>query len=207
METLMCHTATSGRKKAWIAGALLFAAIPVAAQLPAGPNWRRVGSFTMDLALASPATGPVNRVWFAPDGSRLYALSAAGRIFESDDLETWKPSVNPSIPPPDASSSPFRPPVAGARLFTHPQNSGMVFALSAHLYRSGDSGASWTNLTALGDASVIGLGQHDVAVSPRDPDLVIVANDAGVCRSPAAGLSRTALNQPLPHPPLPIIPP
>src|ERR1700694_4017462 len=103
MDTLMCHTATSGVRKLWIAGALLFAAIPAVAQLPAGPNWRRVGSFTMDLALASTATGAVSRVCFSPDGSRLYALSAAGRVFESEDLETWKPSVNPFIPPPDAS--------------------------------------------------------------------------------------------------------
>ena len=153
----------------------------------------------MDLALASPATGPVSRVWFSPDGSRLYALSAAGRVFESDDLETWKPSLNPSTPPADLSLSIVRPPVPGARLFTHPQNSGIVFALSAHLYRSGDGGASWTNLTALGDASVIGPGQHDLAVSPRDPDLVIVANDAGVWRSADGGLSWSGLNQSLPN--------
>lgn len=203
MDTLMCHTATSGRRKtrrqAWIAGALLLAAIPAAAQLPPRPNWRKVGSFTMDLALASPATGPVSRVWFSADGSRLYALSAAGRVFESDDLETWKASVNPPAPPPDLSSSLVRPPVPGAKLFTHPQNSTILFALSAQLYRSGDAGASWTNLTALGDASVIGPGQHDLAVSPRDPDLVIVANDAGVWRSADGGLSWSGLNQSLPN--------
>src|SRR5579872_1125253 len=129
MDTLMCHTATSRLTRLWIAGALLFAVSPASAQLPAGPNWRRVGSFTMDLALASPATGPVARVWFSPDGSRLFALSAPGRVFESDDLETWKPSVNPPLPPADLSSSIVRPPVPGARLFTHPQNSGIVFAL------------------------------------------------------------------------------
>jgi uncharacterized protein (TIGR03437 family) len=46
---------------------------------------------------------------------------------------------------------------------------------------------------------VIGGGQHDLAVSPRDPDLLIVANDYGVWRSVDGGLSWSGLNQLLPN--------
>src|SRR5947209_6320209 len=157
MDTSMCRSATRGVGNGWIAAALLFTALPIAAQQiapsPLRPNWRRVGSFTMDLALASPATGPVSRVWFSPDGSRLYALAAEGRVFESEDLETWSPAANPG------AAAELPPPVNGAKLYRHPQNSQLVFALGAHLYRSGDGGASWMNVTAAGDTSVIGAGQ------------------------------------------------
>jgi uncharacterized protein (TIGR03437 family) len=182
---------------------LLLAALPAGAQTPANanpvrPQWRKVGNATMDLALASPATGPVSRVWFSPDGSRLYALTPNGRVFDSQDLETWSASTNLTAPA-DAGSSTARPPVTGARVYGDPQNSQRVFALAAHLYRSDNAGASWTNLTAFGDASVIGSGQHDLAVSPRDPDLLIVANDYGVWRSADGGLSWSGLNQSLPN--------
>src|ERR1700693_139406 len=128
MDTLMCQRATT-----WIAGMLLLAALPAAAQTaanPARPHWRKVGNSTMDLSLASPATGPVSRVWFSPDGSRLYALTANGRVFETQDLETWSASTNPTLPP-GAGSSIARPPVAGARLYADPQNSQRIFALAA----------------------------------------------------------------------------
>src|SRR5580704_10300988 len=99
MDTLMCQRGT----RAWIGG-MLFLAVPVFAQTqtaadPVRPNWRRVGSFTMDLALASPAAGPVSRVWFSSDGSRLFAQTAEGRIFESADMETWAIPANPVSPP------------------------------------------------------------------------------------------------------------
>ena len=196
MDTLMCQRATT-----WIAGMLLLAALPAAAQTaanPARPYWRRVGNSTMDLGLASPATGPVSRVWFSPDGSRLYALTANGRVFESEDLETWSASANVAAPAVTAASV-ARLPVAGARLFPDPRNSQRTFALATHLYRSDNAGATWTNLTAFGDASVIGSGQRDMAVSPRDPDLLIVANDYGVWRSADGGLSWSGLNQSLPN--------
>jgi uncharacterized protein (TIGR03437 family) len=189
MDTLMCQRAT-----AWIAGMLLLAGLPAVAQT----HWRKVGNTTMDLALASPATGPVSRVWFSADGSRLFALTANGRVFESQDLETWSASANPSAPS-DAGSEVGKPPVSGARVYADPRNSQRVFALAAHLYRSDNAGSSWTNLTAFGEASVIGSGQHDLAVSPRDPDLLIVANDYGVWRSADGGLSWSGLNQSLPN--------
>src|SRR6266436_4031948 len=198
MDTLMCQSATV---RARIAGVLLFTALTAAAQsTPARPSWRRIGSAAIDLALASPATGPVSRVWFSPDGSRLFALTAAGRVFESADLETWSLMADPAQPPALPEGRRIVDPYSAARLY--PQDSQRAFALGAHLYRTSDAGASWTNLTVYGDASVIGSGQHDLAVSPRDPDLLIVANDHGVWRSADGGLSWSGLNQTLPNLPV-----
>src|SRR5579863_2987745 len=116
MDTLMCQRGTGS----WIVG-LLFLAIPAFAQTqtpanPARPNWRRVGSFTMDLALASPATGSVSRVWFSSDGSRLFAQTAEGRIFESADMETWSAPANP-VTAPEPVAIDGKAPGGGARLF------------------------------------------------------------------------------------------
>jgi uncharacterized protein (TIGR03437 family) len=58
---------------------------------------------------------------------------------------------------------------------------------------------SWINVTAFGDSSVIGTEQRDLAVSPVDPDSIVVANDFGVWRSADGGLSWNGLNQSLPN--------
>jgi uncharacterized protein (TIGR03437 family) len=200
MDTLMCHSATNQRYRAAIVAVFFLTALTAGAQTatdPVRPNWRRIGTAAIDLALASPATGPVARVWFSADGGRLYALTASGRIFESADLETWSPSAAPAQPPSPPAPGAGLAPIPGARLYR--QDSGRAYALAAHLYRSDDSGRSWTNLTAFGDASVIGAGQRDLALSPRDPDLLIVANDYGVWRSADGGLSWSGLNQLLPN--------
>src|SRR5712671_4729845 len=115
MDTLMCQSATF---RARIAGVLLFTALTAAAQTtPARPSWRRIGSAAIDLALASPATGPVSRVWFSVDGARLFALTASGRVFESADLETWSPPAAPVQPPVLADSAGTRLPAAAAKIY------------------------------------------------------------------------------------------
>src|SRR5207253_6317614 len=93
----------------------------------------------------------------------------------------------------------LRVPTAGARVVSSQLDPRRLFALGADIYRSEDGGASWTNVTAFGEYSVIGSGQHDVVVSPLDAELVIVANDFGVWRSVDAGLSWSGLNQGLPN--------
>jgi uncharacterized protein (TIGR03437 family) len=161
--------------------------------------WRRVGGSTVDLGLASPATGPVDRVWFAPDGARILARTTANRIFETTGGETWSAASADAQPPDRAERAAARMPESGVLLTGDPSGPGNVFALGNHVYRSADGGRSWTNLTAAGTASVIGAGQRDVAVSPHDPDLVLVANDFGVWRSTDGGLSWSGLNQELPN--------
>jgi len=184
----MCHRATR-----WVLAGLLVAS---AAAQPV--DWRRIGNSTVELMLASPATGPVERVWFSADGDRLYARTHSGRTFVSLDLETW--SLAALIPPEPVLIPAERMPAAGARVLA--RSDRRVYALARHVYRSEDGGRSWTNITAFGEDSVIGAGQHDVAVSPRDPDLVVVANDYGVWRSTDGGLSWSGLNQLLPNLPV-----
>src|SRR5713226_5600837 len=160
-------------------------------------DWRKVGSSSVDLMLAAPATGPVDSVWFAPDGRTLYARTRSGKAFETVDFENWTLSTNP---PPrvdnSASTGVERLPAPGAVLRGDARR---LYALQAHLYVSEDGGRSWTNLTAYHDESVIGPNQRDIAVSPADPNDVVVANERGVWRSLDGGLSWTGLNQFLPN--------
>src|SRR5260370_13763947 len=115
MDTLMCQSATA---RARIAGICLLTALTAAAQTTP-PSWRRIGSAAIDLALASPATGPVSRVWFSADGSRLYALTAAGRVFETAHLETWLLMAEPAQPPAFPEGRRLADPYSGARLSPH----------------------------------------------------------------------------------------
>lgn len=170
----------------------------LAAQAPP-VEWRRVGGTSMELGLASPATGPVTAVWYSSDGSRLYARTRDGRILETADFENWMPAQASSEP---AESSPIpvdRMPEAGARLVSSIAAPGRVYALGSQLYRSEDGGRSWTNLTAFHNRSVIGSEQRSVAVNPGDPDQIAVANDFGVWRSMDGGMSWSGLNRYLPN--------
>src|SRR6267142_6473623 len=68
------------------------------------PDWRKVGSTSLEVMLASPATGPVDHVWFGPDGRTLYARTHAGRVFETVDFENW--TASPTQPArPDISTA------------------------------------------------------------------------------------------------------
>lgn len=182
------------------AGVLLGSAALLAQSVsPPNPDWRHLGGSTVELMLASPATGPVDAVWFSADGSYLYARTGAGRVFETLDFETWNPSVNPpALPEQPAPSAVERRPDGSSVIVSLAAMPGRVYALGAHLYRSEDGGRSWTNLTAYKAESVIGGGQHAVAASPLDPEQIVVANDEGVWRSLDGGLSWSGLNQGLP---------
>ena len=65
----MCHKETVSRWRYLLVAAL--AAGALAAQT-APVEWRRVGNPSIEVGLASPATGPVQTVWYSPDGARLY---------------------------------------------------------------------------------------------------------------------------------------
>ena len=160
-------------------------------------NWRKVGNSAVDLLLASPATGPVDKVWFSDSGGTLYARTRSGKVFETADYEIWLPSQNTSEPAPGPAPTVARNPENGARLVA--AGFGRVYAAGRQLYRSDDGGRSWANLTAFKTESVIGSGQRSVAVSPANQDQIVVANDFGVWRSLDGGLCWAGLNELLPN--------
>ncbi len=161
-----------------------------------GPDWRKVGGSAVEVTLAAPATGPVDQVWFSPQGSVLFARTRSGRVFQTADFETWSPAEGE--PPAPVSSTAARLPETGARIVAA-GGRGRIYGLGRQLFRSDDGGRTWENLTAYKANAIVGTGQHSVAVSPADADQVVVANDFGVWRSLDGGLTWTGLNQFLPN--------
>jgi uncharacterized protein (TIGR03437 family) len=192
-DSAVCHKWTIRAAIAVVLGA---ACLPAQTRL----DWRKVGPYDAELSLASPATGPVSRVWFSPEGSTLLARTASGQTYQTADFETWSsaPSaVAPALPP----ASAVRLPEDGATLVPGPDRL-TIFALKRNLYRSQDGGRSWENLTADKSMPVIGEGQRSVAVWPQDPNVLVVANDYGVWRTADGGLTWTGLNADLPNLPV-----
>lgn len=189
---------------AWLlAAAVAFAQSqpPVSGNLR--PDWRRIGDFSYDAGLASPATGPVDRVWFAEDGLRLFLRTADGRDFESVDFEGWKPATG--LRAVEAVSDPagFTPTLPEpASTVRAAGQGGRLYAYGRHVYRSDDGGESWVNLTSYRGASIIGEGVLDLAVSPLDADLIVAANSYGMWRSADGGLSWSGVNGNLPNLPV-----
>ena len=191
----MCHKGTT-RTLARLAALALAAVVGVAAQTT---EWRRIGNSSADLQLASPATGPVIQVWYSEDGSLLYARTASGKLFQTLNFESWDPAAGDPTPPATFSRVPARTPDPSATFIALRSDSAEMWGLGSQLFRSLDNGASWEPLTAYRTQSVIGGGMRSVAVSPRDPDQIAVANDSGVWRSMDGGLTWAGLNQYLPN--------
>ena len=147
--------------------------------------------------LASPATGPVEKVWFSESGGTLYARTRSGKVFETSDYQVWLPSQNVAEPAAQPVPPVARVPENGVRLVN--VGFGQVYAAGQQLFRSEDGGRSWANLTAFKTDSVIGLGQRSVAVSPGNQNQIVVANEFGVWRSMDGGLSWAGLNELLPN--------
>ena len=199
MELPVCHKETL-RVPICFATAVFLAVTVGFAQT--APAWRKVGSASVDLQLAGPATGPVAQVWFAPGGGVLYARTASDAVLETADYETWTPVAVAPEPPAVRPATAARLPEASARILLSSVNPNVIFGLGKQLYRSEDGGHAWRNLTAFGSRSVIGDGVNSVAVSPVDGDQLVAANDFGVWRSLDGGLSWSALNQALPNLPV-----
>ena len=189
----MCHKATAW----WALSLVTLGCTTVFAQT--APDWRKVGSSAVDLMLASPATGPVDQVWFSDDGAVLFARTRSGRIFQSSDFDTWVVSASHPEPRQPVGVHPVRLPEPDSRAVAASAGSSRVYALGRQLFRSEDGGHSWVNLTAYKSTPVIGGNQHSLAISPANRDHLVVANDFGVWRSLDGGLSWSGLNQFLPN--------
>ncbi len=169
------------------------------------PDWRRIGGTAVDYSLASVATGPVDRVWFSADGERVFIRTSAGQVFETADGEAWK--VSPDAAPDDGQALVVPPegfalPEPDVRLRAATANRARVYAFGRGVHRSDDGGQSWTDLTDFRGRPIIGADARDLAVSPKDADVVLAANGFGVWRSVDGGLSWSGLNETLPNLPL-----
>ncbi len=170
----------------------LFAAVLATAVTHAQtPEWRRIGTSTIAQGLASPAGGPVQRVWYSADGFVLYARIASGRTYQTNDFEKWT-----------AAPAGVEPPTPAAGSATHPLQKTRVWRGGQFAWRSDDGGLSWSNVSAVQGRSIIGGELADVAVSPQNPDEVTLAGASGVWRSVDGGASWSGLNDTLPNLPV-----
>lgn len=160
-------------------------------------EWRHIGNSAIEMALPSVATGPVDRVWYSADGSRLYTRTSSGRVLETDDFEQWK-LANGTTPPRDANRESANAPEPNLTQIPA-ANSSRVYAIGRNAYRSDDGGSTWANLTDYKGSSILGGRLADLALSPTDADEVVIASAGGVWRSLDGGLSWTGLNQFLPN--------
>lgn len=169
---------------------------------PSAPaQWRRIGNSTQLLGLASPAGGPVERVWFAADG-RLFVQLPGGREFSSADLEVWQAETGVAPAAVTPAPSDAVAPEAGALLRGARSNPAVVYAAGRYAWRSDDGGLNWSNLTALRDGSVLGGAVRDVSVDPSDAMRLVAAAATGVWLSVDGGLSWQGLNEGLPNLPV-----
>jgi uncharacterized protein (TIGR03437 family) len=150
--------------------------------------------------MPSVTTGPIDRVWYSPDGSILYARTFSGRIFQTADFEQWKQVQDLSVTPPAPMNlEAVTIPESGVKLRSQPGGGGRFYGVGHNAFRSDDGGMTWANLTAYKGASILGDGLADLAVSPLLSDEVVVASNNGVWRSMDGGLTWTGLNQFLPN--------
>ncbi|MGH9592287.1 MAG: hypothetical protein ACRD5L_04295, partial [Bryobacteraceae bacterium] len=121
----------------------------------------------------------------------------AGKIFETNDFETWQGAPPDTSVPPVPVTQASHPPEAGAQVR---QSSGSrLYAFGIYVYRSDDTGAHWSNLTAFHSRSLIGGPLFDLAISPVNPDEIVAVGYDGVFRTVDAGLSWSGLNEGLPN--------
>ena len=189
----MCPRATVGRGIA--AWAMVLAGAGIAsAQLPQ-LDWRHVGNSAVDLGLPSLATGPFSRVWYPPDGSRLFVVTASGRVFSTSDLERWEASQE-AVPPTERSVPSRTLPEVGATV--REAGGDRLYAFGNSAWRSEDGGATWANLSDWNGQSLFHSAIADLAVSPADNETIAIATATGIWRSADSGLSWWGVNESLP---------
>ena len=163
------------------------------------PDWRRVGNAAIDLDLAGLATGPVERVWYAPAGDQLLIRTFSGKTFETSDFDTWIAAPADALAPPAPEGRALSLPESGAEVRNPATPSPRVYGLGRFVYRSDDSGKNWENLTAFHGLSIVGDKLRDLAISPSNEDEIVVAGSAGIFRSLDGGRSWSSLNENLPN--------
>ena len=179
----MCRYATVVRFLRPVAVAGVFFCIVSLGMAQESGMWKRIAGTAVSQGLASPASGPVEALWYAAGTGNLMARTSSGRVFETGDFAQWK--LNTAGVPGAA-----RMQTSAGRLFSQGED---------NIFASDDGGRSWMNLTGFNGRSVIGGGFTSLALSPSNPLEVAVANRFGVWRSLDGGLTWRGLNDTLPN--------
>jgi photosystem II stability/assembly factor-like uncharacterized protein len=138
-----------------------------------GTTWTEL---TKNSGLPAGIWGKIGVAVSPADGNRVFALIEAneGGVFRSDDGGTTWERTNDSR---NLRQRAFY----YTRIYADPQNKDMVYALNTGLYRSRDAGKTFQPLRPPhGD-------NHDLWISPADPDRMINSNDGGANVSVNAG--------------------
>src|SRR5262245_24411623 len=114
---------------------LSFGVSAVRAQTVRAPDWRHIGNALVDLNLAGLASGPVERVWYVENGSRLRVLTSMQRVFETTDFETWEPVSGASGAPAVVSGFAQTLPEPNAHARNPVTPSPRVYAYGESVYR------------------------------------------------------------------------
>ena len=120
-------------------------------------------------------------------------------MYVTSDFENWVSASDTPFPPAAAEALAPKRPESGARVRGQAADRTRLYAIGRFAHRSEDAGATWSNVTAYRNASIIGDGLTDLAISPRDSEELVIAASTGVWRSLDGGLSWSGLNQGLPN--------
>src|SRR5581483_8934645 len=167
-------------------------------------GWHRVGGTSVAEGLAGPAGGPVSQVWFSSSGDRLLARTDSGRVFETTNREAsavvWNLNTTDTPPRPRVSAPDALTPEAGAQVET--AGARMYAAGRWNVFISDDGGRTWASVTSSNGQSILGGDFTSLAVSPANPQEIIVANAFGLWRSADGGISWRSLNDGFPNLPV-----
>jgi len=175
------------------------------AHSPAQPTvWHRVGGTSVAEGLAGPSGGPVSAVWFSASGDRLLARTDSGRVFETTNAEAsvvaWNLNTTDTPPRPRVSAPDALTPELGAQVETA---AGRMYAAGrSNVFISDDGGRTWASVTSSNGQSILGGDFTSLAVSPANPQDVVVANAFGLWRSADGGISWRSLNDGFPNLPV-----
>jgi uncharacterized protein (TIGR03437 family) len=162
-------------------------------------EWRKTGNSALLLGLAGPASGPVQRVWFLPEGG-LAVRTDSGRVFVSRDMETWSGAAGDAPAPVRIEGVRLPEGALEARGGSIPSTT--LYAFGDSVWRSDDAGGHWQDMARFRGMGLLGGTIRDLAIAADDAQRVVVATDRGVWLSLDGGQSWESLNESLPNLPV-----
>jgi hypothetical protein len=143
--------------------------------------------------------GSASRVAFsAADTTRAYGGTTGGRVYRSGTGGTsgsWaEPYVAANRPPVGVIAAIAISHTDADRLFIGYGGFGL-----AHVWRSTDGGAHWTNASGTGTATLPDIPVNALVVHHLNSDVVYAATDIGVFRTPDGGLTWQSFNDGMPR--------